>query len=171
MSIDRTAFRTAMSRLGASVNLITTDGPAGRYGMIASAVCSVTDDPPTVLVCINRSSTSYRTIRANRVLCVNVLAADHEPLSRRFSDPKLSVEDRFAAMGQWTSLVTGSPVLHGASVALDCKVTAARNVGTHCVFFCEVADAHLAGTAQALIYFDRTYHPLTAWQAPAADAY
>ena len=54
MTVTRQDFRDAMARLGAAVNIITTGGPAGRGGFTASAVCSVTDEPPTLLVCMNR---------------------------------------------------------------------------------------------------------------------
>ena len=56
MPVSRQEFRDAMARLGAAVNIITTDGAAGRGGITATAVCSVTDDPPTLLVCLNRTS-------------------------------------------------------------------------------------------------------------------
>ena len=56
--VHRQAYREAMARFGAAVSVVTTDGPAGRYGFTASAVCSVTDDPPTLLVCMNRGSKS-----------------------------------------------------------------------------------------------------------------
>ena len=57
--VDVTDFRNAMSMLSAAVNVVTTDGPAGRHGFTASAVCSVTDTPPTLLVCMNTASRSY----------------------------------------------------------------------------------------------------------------
>ncbi len=56
MPVTRDEFRDAMARLGAAVNVVTSAGPAGRGGFTASAVCSVTDDPPSLLVCLNRSS-------------------------------------------------------------------------------------------------------------------
>ncbi|MHC2155955.1 flavin reductase (DIM6/NTAB) family NADH-FMN oxidoreductase RutF [Bradyrhizobium diazoefficiens] len=77
-------YRDAMACLGAAVNIVTTDGSAGRAGFTASAICSVTDDPPTLLVCINRGSSAYSSVTRNEVVCVNVLSARHEPLSRLF---------------------------------------------------------------------------------------
>ena len=74
-------FRQAMSHLAAAVNIVTTDGEAGRAGFTASAVCSVTDTPPTLLVCMNKSSRSYINFVENKVLCVNVLSADRAHLS------------------------------------------------------------------------------------------
>ena len=75
--IDQATFRQGMSNLGAAVNVITTDGAAGQAGFTASAVCSVTDSPPTLLVCLNRSASVFETFKCNQVLCVNTLAAHH----------------------------------------------------------------------------------------------
>jgi flavin reductase len=154
-------FRAAMARLGAAVNIVATDGPAGRYGMTASAVCSVTDTPPTLLVCINRASTANRFLKVNGVLCVNVLAGRHKALSQRFARRASSMAERFGDDADWRTLTTGSPALADASVALDCRVTAVEEVGTHSVFFCEVADALFHDDAEGLIYFDRAYHMVT----------
>lgn len=82
--IEKQAFRDAMSCLGAAVNIVTTDGPAGRAGFTASAVCSVTDEPPTLLVCLNRSASVWPIFSRNQALCVNTLAAGHEDLSNLF---------------------------------------------------------------------------------------
>ena len=60
MAVEKQAYREAMARLGAAVNVIATDGPGGRAGFTASAVCSVTDTPPTLLVCANRTNDPIR---------------------------------------------------------------------------------------------------------------
>jgi flavin reductase len=116
-AVEKTAFRDAMSRLGAAVNIITTEGPAGRAGFTASAVCSVTDSPPTLLVCLNRSASVYPVFRENMQLCVNTLAAGHETLSSLFGG-KTPMADRFIA-AEWSTAVTGSPVLSVASHRLS----------------------------------------------------
>jgi len=85
MTVSRQEFRDAMARLGAAVNIVTTDGPAGLSGMTVSAVCSVTDDPPMLLVCLNRGSPQNRLFKDNGVLCVNSLASGQEELSVRFA--------------------------------------------------------------------------------------
>jgi flavin reductase len=97
--LQKADYRNAMARLGAAVNIITTDGPAGRAGFTASAVCSVTDEPPTLLVCLNRSASVYPAFKANGVLCVNVLAAGHQSLSTLFGG-RTPMDERFAA-GRW----------------------------------------------------------------------
>ncbi|MDR8092980.1 flavin reductase, partial [Burkholderia gladioli] len=72
----RQMIRHAIPHLGAAVNLITTAGPHGRCGVTASAVCSVTDAPPTLLICLNRSSSTPATLTGNRSLCVYVLPGE-----------------------------------------------------------------------------------------------
>jgi len=84
MNIDKQVFRDAMACLGAAVNIITTDGPAGQAGFTASAVCSVTDSPPTLLVCLNRGASVWPVFNDNRTLCVNTLNAGQESLSNLF---------------------------------------------------------------------------------------
>ncbi len=151
------AFREGMSRLGAAVNLITTDGQAGRHGMTATAVCSVTDSPPTLLVCVNQRTKSHDMFVANGVLCVNVLAGEHQELSGRFA--RLSEEDRFAS-GTWERAVTGAPILANALTAFDCRIVDRLIRGTHSVFICEVAVTLNGNAEDGLVWFGRTYHRL-----------
>lgn len=160
----KTEFRNAMARLGAAVNVITTDGPGGRAGFTASAVCSVTDEPPSLLVCLNRSASVYETFKTNGVLCVNVLGAGHQAISNLFGG-KTSMAERFAA-ADWTLGASGSPVLQEASVSFDCRLSQITEVGTHDVLVCEVVAISTSEQAQSLIYFNRQYHELQA--APAA---
>jgi flavin reductase len=165
---DQTVFREAMSRLGAAVNLVTTDGDAGRHGMIASAVCSVTDTPPTILLCVNRATLANAKLKANRSLCINILAKSHKALSDQFSNRHLSIEERFGEPSRWTTLASGSPGLNDAAVMLDCRVDEISEVGTHSVFFCNVVEVRLGEKEDALIYFDRAYHSVAALANDAA---
>lgn len=87
--IETTDFRNAMSLLSSAVSVVTTAGLAGRYGFTASAVCSVTDTPPTLLVCMNQSSSSHMHFVENKILTVNVLSAQHQQLSNVFSSKRL----------------------------------------------------------------------------------
>ncbi len=157
-AVGREAFRDAMASLGAAVSIVTTDGPQGRAGFTASAVCSVTDTPPTLLVCLNRSSSAFPAIAANGVMCVNTLTHEHEALSAVFGG-KVPAEQRFSA-GSWTRLVTGAPVLDDAAVSFDCRVASMSDVGTHRVLFAEVLAIRHSPAASGLVYFGRRYHPL-----------
>ena len=163
--IERDVFRSAMARLGAAVNVVTTDGPAGLHGLTVSAVCSVSDDPPTLLVCVNRVARANRALKLNEVLCVNVLAAHHTGLAQSFASRGLAISERFNDPSAWSRLRTGSPVLHDAVAVIDCRIASVHEVGTHSVFFCEVEAVHAAGRAQGLIYFDRAYHSVATQEA------
>ncbi|MGN7294711.1 flavin reductase [Rhizobium sp. SAFR-030] len=151
----RQAFRNAMSRLGAAVTIVTTDGPGGRAGFAATAVCSVSDSPPTLLVCLNRGSSAHLPVTRNGVVCVNVLAAEHEPLSRLFGG-KTPVEERFAGAA-WEETATGCYRLEGALTSFDCRISSIADGSTHEVLFCEVEAIHTRDGGQGLIYFDRGY--------------
>ncbi|CAI1782159.1 FMN reductase (NADH) RutF [Serratia entomophila] len=156
--VEKQDFRDAMARLGAAVNIITTDGPAGRAGFTASAVCSVTDTPPTLLVCLNRSASVYAMFKQNQTLCVNTLAAEHESLSNLFGG-KTPMDLRFSA-ARWSTLATGSPLLHGALASFDCRIEQIVSVGTHDILFCRVVALACSESGHGLAYFDRRYHPL-----------
>jgi flavin reductase len=105
-SVDPQSFRESMSRLGAAVHIITTDGPSGRTGFTATAVCSVSDAPPTLLVCLNRSATSMPILRGNGVFCVNTLRAGDELIADTFAGrTKVAREARFDT-GEWGTLST-----------------------------------------------------------------
>jgi flavin reductase len=151
-------YRQAMARLGAAVSLITSDGPAGRVGFTATAVCSVSDEPPTLLVCLNRSASVHAAVRANGVLCVNVLAAGHEALSNLFGG-KTPMAERFAA-ARWERLVTGAPVLEDGGTAFDCRISQVTAVASHDVLFCTVQAVRSSARCEGLMYFGRNYHSL-----------
>lgn len=156
--VDRKIYREGMARLGAAVNIVTTAGPAGRHGFTASAVCSVTDDPPTLLVCMNRGSRLNPAFKTNRAVCVNVLTAGQQELSPLFAGlTGVDMDARFAA-ASWATLATGAPVLQGGAVSFDCRIGQVTEVGTHSVFFCEVEAILLGSIHEGLIYFGREYH-------------
>jgi flavin reductase len=162
MLLDRSDFREAMARLGAAVNIITTSGPEGDTGFTASAVCSVTDDPATLCVCMNRASSQFLAFRDARSLCVNILGAEGERLSRIFAGQEgMAMAARFEA-AHWTRLATGAPVLESAVAALDCTIAQSFSIGTHQVFFCEVKAIRLNAEPSGLVYHRRRYHPLAA---------
>jgi len=157
--IEATDFRDAMSLLTTAVNVVTTKGPSGPHGFTASAVCSVTDTPPTLLVCMNQTARSHAHFVDNKTLSVNVLGAQHERISNAFAS-KLCSEERFE-YGSWTKLVTGAPVLEDALVSFDCEIEQIQQVGTHSVFMCRVIairqSEQQSGQDESLVYFNRAY--------------
>jgi flavin reductase len=150
-------FREAMARLSAAVHIITTDGPAGRAGITASAVASVTDDPPTLLLCLNRRSRVNPIFKANGVVAVSTLRAGQEDLSAIFASSRgTPMAERFPDE-RWTKLATGSPVLRDGLVAFDGRIVAVQEVGTHSVFFVEVTETAVGEPGPALVYYRRSY--------------
>src|SRR3954467_1195460 len=107
--VDVEQFKVGMRTLAGAVNLITSAHAGHRYGMTATAVCSATAAPPTVLICVNKLATTHGAIMKSKVYCVNVLRAEDWELSTTFSGAQTG-EGRFKAR-DWTKLATGSPVL------------------------------------------------------------
>ena len=146
-----------MSRLGAAVHVVTTAGPAGKAGATATAVCSVSDQPATLLVCLNRRSQVAPILDANRVLCVNTLRAGADNVADVFAGrTKCTMAERFNT-GSWTELSTGSPALTDAVVAFDCRVIETKAVATHNVVFAGVVAVRLGRPGGALVYHERAY--------------
>lgn len=155
---DAARFREAMSRVPAAVHVVTTDGPGGRHGATATAVTSVTDDPPTLLVCLNLASTIHARIALNGVLAVSVLRAEHEPIARAFARSSRGAPDDRFAHGRWDRLATGAPTLTDAIAVFDGRVTSQHTVGTHAVLFVRIEAVRTPGAATpGLLYHRRDY--------------
>ena len=171
MSLDnsqRLLFRDAMATLSAAVNIVTTDGDAGRGGLTATAVCSVTDTPPTLLVCINRSSAFSEVFRANGRLCVNVLTHEHQTLACDFAGMTgLSMDARFAG-DHWQPGALGQPCLHGSLACLEGVVTQVQEIGTHNIFMAEISNIDVRDEGHGLIYFRRDFRTVETGDIPAA---
>jgi flavin reductase len=157
VTVEPPLFRDAMSRLGAAVHVVTTAGPAGKSGFTATAVCSVSDKPATILVCLNRRSQNAGLIRTNGVFCVNTLPADEEIVADCFAGRTGKFMAQRFEIGQWDALTTGSPVLATAVVACDCRVHEIKAMASHDVIFGAVEAVRLGPAAAALVYHDRAY--------------
>jgi flavin reductase len=156
-SVDPAAFREAMAKLGAAVHVVTSAGPAGKTGFTATAVCSVSDTPATLLVCLNRRSKSAPLLSQNGVFCVNTLGASEEKLADVFAGRGgQHLEERFS-VGEWMTLKTGSPVLASAVIAFDCQTIEIKAVASHNVIFGAVQAVRLGPPGPALVYHDRLY--------------
>jgi flavin reductase (DIM6/NTAB) family NADH-FMN oxidoreductase RutF len=159
-SVEAPPFREAMARLGAAVHVVTTAGPGGKSGFTATAVCSVSDQPAMLLVCLNRRSNSAPVLSQNGVFCVNTLGAAEESLADMFAGRTgVHLEDRFG-VGEWTTLKTGSPVLATAVVAFDCRTIEIKAMASHNVVFGAVEAVRLGPAGPALVYHDRIYKPV-----------
>jgi flavin reductase len=120
-------------------------------------VCSVTDDPPTLLVCQHLGSPLHSIFKKNGVFCVNTLAADQQELAELFAHRAgMPMEERFA-LPIWHKFATGAPFLRDALVCFDCRLAQMLEVGTHSVMFGAVQDIRISSRPWALLYVYRSY--------------
>jgi flavin reductase (DIM6/NTAB) family NADH-FMN oxidoreductase RutF len=155
-------FRAALTGVPAAVQIVASDGPAGRCGFTSTAFAAVSDDPATVLVSLNRASRQNRIFKGNGVFSVNLLPAGASELADVFAGRRgIDLAERFQ-YGRWSRLVTGAPILEDALVVLDCRLVDAVEAATHSVIFGEVLAARRSETpaSGALFYGDRGYFRL-----------
>jgi flavin reductase (DIM6/NTAB) family NADH-FMN oxidoreductase RutF len=151
------AFKAMMRKLAATVTLVTVRGRNGRNGLTATAVCSVSAEPPQLLCCINRGASPLEDIRASGVFAVNILKPEHRALAERFaSEP--SGEARFAA-GNWSTGPAGAPVLADATAWFECRLVDLIEAGSHAIAIGLVTDGGRDDGSQ-LLYADGAYHVL-----------
>ncbi len=152
-------FFDGMSQAACTVNVVTTDGAAGRAGVTVSAMASVSADTPkpSLLICVHRQSPAASAILRNEVFCVNVLRDDQSYISDSFAGRfKEQLEDKFDC-ADWTTHATGAPRVVDPLVAFDCRLTASHEVGTHHIFLGQVEEIFVAERGSPLIYANRAY--------------
>ena len=150
--IDRATFRTCMRQVPGAVSIVTTLHEALRGGLTATAVCSVSAEPPQLLVCINRSASAQPLIAASGRFGVSFLSHEQQDVADAFS---ASLQNRFEA-GDWMVLGSGIPLLRGAAAAFDCVVVQTLQAGTHTIFIGAIVAA-VAQDTQNLVYKSGTY--------------
>jgi flavin reductase (DIM6/NTAB) family NADH-FMN oxidoreductase RutF len=156
--VDAEQFKVGMRTLAGAVNIITSLNGGHRYGMTATAVCSATADPPTVLACINKLATTHGAVAKSKAFCVNVLRAEDWELSTSFSGAQ-SGETRFKSR-DWARLATGSPVLIDALVSFDCRVVKSLSHGSHTIFLGQVEQVLIGKKGKPLLYSEGQYAKL-----------
>ena len=155
----RAKFLEGMSFVAATVNVVTTDGPAGRAGVTVSAMSSVSADTPkpTLLVCVHHKSPAADAIRENGVFCVNILRDDQSYISDAFAGRfRETLDDKFDC-ADWVTETTGAPRVASPLAAFDCRMTGSDLVGTHYVFFGEVQAIYTSERGSPLVYSQRAY--------------
>jgi flavin reductase (DIM6/NTAB) family NADH-FMN oxidoreductase RutF len=155
---DAAQFKLGMRHLAGAVNIITSVHAGKPYGMTATAVCSASADPPTVLVCVNHATATHGAIDEAAIFCVNVLRHDDQELSGLFSGAQKG-DARFQPE-RWTRLATGAPVLLNALVSFDCRVVNRLVHGTHTIFLGEVQALEIGRKGKPLLYSDGQYAKL-----------
>ncbi len=153
---DRSAFRAGMRRVAGAVTVVATVTPEGeRRGVTATAVCSLTVDPPAVIACINRETWVGKAAPESGVFSVSVLSRAQEAVAATFAGRTGHVAgDRFA-VGDWRTGATGAPILAGAVASFDCRLENVVEFATHVVLFGAVVETRVGpATAEPLLYAD-----------------
>jgi flavin reductase (DIM6/NTAB) family NADH-FMN oxidoreductase RutF len=150
-------FRSALRNLAGGVSVITAGHGKEITGMTATSVLSLSIDPPSLIVCINRESSSWRLLRAYGFFGVNILAADQRDIAERFAGKDgLKGADRFTG-AQWITGVSGVPLLAGALAAIDCQVEDIVERHSHAIVIGRVLDMRLSSRGTALAYWRGQY--------------
>ena len=160
--MDQQTYRDIMRYHAGAVTIISVGKPGGRTGLTATAFCSLTDDPPTVVACVNRNASAHDLIGKHKAFCVNVLASAQQEVAMRFAvRVGLEGEQRFDE-GAWTTLKTGAPVLEGALANLDCEVVETLDGRTHTIYLGRVKAGRMNGVEKPLVYFKGVFCDLKA---------
>lgn len=155
--IPADTFKQAMRRLASGVTIVTTRHGDVRGGLTATAVCSLSADPPQLLVCVNRTAAAHALIAEGENLCVNLLTHKHRHLAARFAGQTGILGAERFDVGRWGRLKTGAPVLEDALASFDCIVTEKVAASTHTIFIGRVVDVHLRASGRPLVYAGGAY--------------
>lgn len=154
MSDLSSAFLSAMRGLAATVSIVASEDEAGRVGLIATSVTSLSLEPPSLLVCLNRSSRSSAALLKAEIFSVNALNCDQIDVARSFG----STADRLRRFetGRWDS-GRGAPILLGAQASFICRRAQTIAYGTHDILVGELLLANPNAEAQPLVYLNGAY--------------
>ncbi|MGY3584100.1 flavin reductase (DIM6/NTAB) family NADH-FMN oxidoreductase RutF [Bradyrhizobium sp. USDA 4341] len=147
-----TDFRSAMRNVPGAVSIVTTGARPGRHGLTLTAGCSVSTEPSSVLVCVNKSAGAHDTIKQSGSFCWNILTADHAALAQKFAGQDGSKGDIRFSEGLWRELATGAPSLVEAICSFDCRVSGSHDAGSHTIFVGEVVAQATNADREPLVY-------------------
>ncbi|WP_353476388.1 flavin reductase family protein (plasmid) [Salipiger sp. H15] len=159
MAVDITTFRETMGLFPGAVTLITTGAGDLRRGITATAVCSVSDSPPSLLACVNRRTGTCQEIARSGRFSVQLLGQDQADVAMAFAGAQgqSGVEKFFA--GTWSCCPLGLPRLQGALASISCEVVTATDAGSHTVFIGRIEHVAIAG-GEALVFARSKFHRL-----------
>ncbi|MGW2651432.1 flavin reductase family protein [Streptomyces sp. NPDC001393] len=152
VQIDATHFRKVLAHLPTGVTVITAHGEHGPVGMAANSVTSVSLDPPLILFCPAKSSSTWPKIRAAGSFCVNVMAGHHEDVTRQFAAKEA---DRFA--GVEFAMRPAGPALRDVVAWIECTIHAEYDSGDHTIVVGRVSAIEAASDAEPLVFFRGAY--------------
>ena len=157
MPISKEEFREALSCFPSGVTVVTTkDGDGNLHGITVSAFCSVSLEPPLVLICIDKNTASHYAFEETGFFAVNILSEDQKQVSSQFASPR---ENKFDGV-EFDSNGMEIPILKGALVNLECRLRDSHDGGDHTIFIGEIEKAHLS-EGKPLVYCNGDYRELT----------
>lgn len=150
-------FRRAMRRLATTVSIVTTSSEGKPFGMTATAVTSLSIEPPSLLFCVNRNTSIFPILGPGVKACINLLGSEQARLAEIFAG-KVSPAERFSS-GSWDYGEAGIPFLIDAQASLSCTIDAIFDYATHAIFVGKVDVVRLSGEVHPLIFGDgRFWH-------------
>lgn len=150
----------AMRELAGGVSIISAGHGEGRCGFVATSVSSLSLDPPTLIVCVNRSSSSWPALRTAQCFGVSVLAQSHRELADRFTGSTGADGAKRYDAGQWVVLHTGAPLLSDALASFDCVVEDTIERHSHAIVIGRVEAIRRGDGGGALVYWRGAYDQL-----------
>jgi flavin reductase (DIM6/NTAB) family NADH-FMN oxidoreductase RutF len=154
--IDPDTFRSVLGRFASGVTIVTARDDAGvDHGMTVSAFCSLSLDPPLVLLCVDHAASMYELLLTHPRFGVSILSSNQEAYSRRFADPD---SDRFDGIA-YSRGESGVVLLEESLAHLECRVTEHYEGGDHTIFIAEVEHAE-PRDGRPLMYYRGGYAQL-----------
>jgi flavin reductase (DIM6/NTAB) family NADH-FMN oxidoreductase RutF len=157
---DVDAFRAAMRQLASGICLVTHSVGRERVGMTATAVASLSLDPPTLMVCVNRPASTYAGLRPGVAFGVSVLGADHREFAERFAGRTGEEGAERFREGRWRTSPNGAPLLGDALAAFACEVDDVVERSAYAIIIGRVKHAAAASSGGALVYWRGAYDQL-----------
>lgn len=150
-------FRKMMRYFPAAVSVVTTEYEDNLYGLTASAITSLSLEPPCLLVCVNHEARSHNMILQAKKFCMNLLHKDQAEISNKFAGIGLGHEENPFDLVSSQKLITGAPALQEALLNLDCELVEHQKMSTHTIFIGQVVAAQKNHDKEPLLYLDKTY--------------
>lgn len=162
LAVDTDQFKNSMRHLAGAVSVITVGRGADRTGFTATSVSSLSIEPPSILVSLNRSSSSWPVLQRYGTFAVNVLAQDQSHIADRFAGRGgLKGAERYEG-AEWSELITGTSVLAGALTVLDCELDEAIDRHSHSILIGRVRSVAVRSEGEPLLYWNGGYRQIGA---------
>jgi flavin reductase (DIM6/NTAB) family NADH-FMN oxidoreductase RutF len=159
-AVDVGDFKQAMRHLAGAVSIVTVGTGERRTGFTATSVSSLSVDPPTILISLNRNSSSWSALREAGSFAVNILASDQVEVADRFAGRGgIRGSDRYVGW-QWSRLGSGTLGLSGALAVIDCDLEEAIERHSHAIILGRVRSVETAPDLEPLLYWRGAYHQL-----------